>query len=218
VPPASPSNEPLTDVARLLALDVWWYYQRYGDVPHGEPIRVIRAVGLDERGSRRQTGGRMRNPKFHALFLRGAAFALLWWVLAEGRDDGWALGAAAVVGATWASLALSPPGRRRIHPVGLVAFLGFFLWSSIRGGAQVASMALRGRTALQPGLIELQVRLPPGGPRILLVNALSLMPGTLGVQLARRTLRVHVLDERLPVVAEARALEATIARLFGSHR
>ena len=71
--------------------------------------------------------------------------------------------------------------------------------SSIRGGAQVAWMALRGPSALQPGLLELQVRLPPGGPRILLVNALTLMPGTLGVELARKTLRLHVLDERLPV-------------------
>ena len=157
----------------------------------------------------------MRHARWGALRLRGAAFALLWWVLAEGRHDGWTLGAVAVVGATWASLSLSPPGRRRIHPSGLFAFLGFFLWHSIRGGAQVASMALRGPNALQPGLLELQVRLPPGGPRILLVNALTLMPGTLGVELARRTLRLHVLDARLPVVAEARALEAAIACLFG---
>lgn len=85
----------------------------------------------------------------------------------------------------------------------------------MRGGAQVAAMALRGPDALQPGLLEIQVRLPPGGPRILLVNALTLMPGTLGVELVRKTLRLHVLDERLPVIAEARALEAAIARMFG---
>jgi len=157
----------------------------------------------------------MRDPTWRALRLRGTAFALLWWVLAEGRHDGWALGAIAVIGATWASLALSPPGRRRIDPAGLFAFLWYFLWGSIRGGAQVASMALRGPRVLQPGLIELQVRLPPGGPRILLVNALTLMPGTLGVELARKILRLHVLDERLPVAAEARALEAAIARMFG---
>jgi multicomponent Na+:H+ antiporter subunit E len=226
-------------VAQLLARNFWWYYQRYGDVPHDEPIGMVREargcrpesrlVGLGRhlaRGvitkisrrrfrNRRLPGGRMRHPTLHALLLRGPAFALLWWVLSEGRHDGWALGAAAVVGATWASLVLSPPGRRRIHPAGLFAFLGFFLRSSIRGGVQVASMALHGRSALQPGLIELQVRLPPGGPRILLVNALTLMPGTLGVELARRTLRLHVLDARLPVVAEARALEAAIARMFG---
>lgn len=157
----------------------------------------------------------MMRVTWRSLRLRAAAFALLWWVLAEGRHDGWALGAVAVVLSTGASLALSPPGRRRIQPGGLFAFLGFFLWSSMRGGAQVAAMALRGPDALQPGLLEIQVRLPPGGPRILLVNALTLMPGTLGVELVRKTLRLHVLDERLPVIAEARALEAAIARMFG---
>jgi multicomponent Na+:H+ antiporter subunit E len=42
------------------------------------------------------------------------------------------------------------------------------------------------------------------------------MPGTVGVRLAGDQLRVHVLDERLPVAAEAAALETHIARMFGS--
>jgi multicomponent Na+:H+ antiporter subunit E len=158
----------------------------------------------------------MRHPTWRALRLRGAAFALLWWVLAEGSHEGWALGAVAVVLATGTSLSLLPPGGRRIHAGGFFVFLGFFVWSSIRGGVQVASLALRGRAALRPGLLELPVNLPPGGPRILLLNALSLMPGTLGVELVGKTLRLHVLDERQPIVAEARALEAAIARLLGS--
>ena len=51
---------------------------------------------------------------------------------------------------------------------------------------------------------------------MLLVNTLSLMPGTLGVDISDTTLRLHVLDDRLPVLADARALEAAIARLFGA--
>ena len=98
---------------------------------------------------------------------------------------------------------------------GLVGFLRFFLWNSLRGGMQVAGMALRGRAALRPGIIELRVTLPPGGARILLVNALGLMPGTLGVDLDDTILRIHVLDDAQPVVAETRALEASIAGVFG---
>ena len=74
---------------------------------------------------------------------------------------------------------------------------------------------MRGRAALRPGIIELRVTLPPGGARILLVNALGLMPGTLGVDLDDTTLRLHVLDDSQPVVAETRALEASVAGLFG---
>ena len=97
---------------------------------------------------------------------------------------------------------------------GLMAFLRFFVWHSLRGGIQVAGMALRGRAALQPAIIELQVSLPPGSARILLVNALGLMPGTLGVDLDGANLRLQVLDDCQPIVAETRALEALITDLF----
>ena len=79
----------------------------------------------------------------------------------------------------------------------------------------MASMALRGRAALRPDWVDLPIALPPGGARVLLVNTLGLMPGTVGVDMSDTTLRLHVLDVRLPIVAEARALEAAIARLFG---
>jgi len=147
---------------------------------------------------------------------RVALFALLWWILAEGRLDGWLLGGIAVAAAAWASLRLAPPGKRGVRAVPLLRFLGFFVWNSLRGGAQVAWMALRPRPDLAPALLELELALPPGTPRVLMLNTLGLMPGTLGVRLDATRLRLHVLDARLPVAAEARALEAHIARLFGA--
>lgn len=154
-----------------------------------------------------------------SVFLRAALFALLWWILAAGRLDGWLLGGVAVAAATWASLRLMPPGapgERRLRLAGLFGFLRFFLWNSLRGGLQVAGMALRGRAALQPQIVELSLTLPAGGARLLLANMLGLMPGTLSIALDEATLRLHALDTRLPVVAETRALEAAIAGLFGS--
>jgi multicomponent Na+:H+ antiporter subunit E len=150
-----------------------------------------------------------------SIFLRGLLFIVLWWILADGRHDGWLLGGIAVAAATWTSLKLQPPARQIIRLAGLVAFLGFFVWHSLRGGMQVAGMALRGRASLKPGIIELRVTLPPGGARILLVNAVGLMPGTLSVDLDDNNLRLHLLDDCQPVVAETRALEAAIANLFG---
>lgn len=151
-----------------------------------------------------------------SISLRVLLFVGLWWILAEGRLDGWLLGGVAVMAATWTSMKLLPTDNRPICLEGLIGFLRFFFWNSLRGGMQVASMALRGRAALQPGFIELSVTLPPGGARILLVNALGMMPGTVSVDLDDTSLRLHVLDERQPIVAEVRALEASIARLFGN--
>lgn len=149
-----------------------------------------------------------------AALQRGLLFALLWWISVEGRQDAWGMGLLAVVAATAASLALLPPGKYRISAVGFLRFLGFFLWQSARGGMQVAAMALRPRLDLQPALFELSLALPPGLPRVLMAAVLGLMPGTVGVSLNEERLRVHVLDERLPVAAGMRRLEAHIARMF----
>lgn len=146
---------------------------------------------------------------------RALPFALLWWVLTEGRADAWGLGTVAVAAATGASLYLLPPGRRRLSAGGLVGFAGFFLWNSLRGGSQVALMALRPALNLRPALLDFPLSLPAGAPRVLLVNAIGLMPGTLAVRLDGMQVTLHVLDERLPVARHAKALEAHVARLFG---
>lgn len=139
---------------------------------------------------------------------------VLWWILAEGRIDTWGIGAIAVVSAVIVSLRLLPVSAVRVSLPGLAAFICLFIWNSVRGGVQVALAAFRGRTALRPGILEMRLELPPGGGRILLVNTLGLMPGTLGVELDDDRLRVHVLDERLPIAEEAREIERAIGRLF----
>jgi multicomponent Na+:H+ antiporter subunit E len=69
-----------------------------------------------------------------SIFLRGLLFVVLWWILAEGRHDGWLLGGVAVAAATWTSIKLQPPGTQPMRLAGLVGFLRFFLWHSLRGG------------------------------------------------------------------------------------
>jgi multicomponent Na+:H+ antiporter subunit E len=157
----------------------------------------------------------MQSGLIRALCFRILLFALLWWVLSEGGIEGGLFGIVAVAAATWTSVVLWPPAANGVRLAAVPGFLVMFLSNSVRGGWQVALMALRGRSALQPAIIELPLDLPAGAPQILLTNALSLMPGTLGVELVDDRLRLHVLDQHLPVVAEARALERHIAVLFG---
>lgn len=142
-------------------------------------------------------------------------FAGLWWILTEGRVDSWLLGGIAVIAATWASLALWPPPRQHLRLLALPGFVAFFIINSVRGGIQVALMALRGQNSLRPVFLDLMLDIPSGAPQVLLSSALGLMPGTVSVELADDRLRVHVLDARLPVIAEAKALERHIAILFG---
>lgn len=151
-----------------------------------------------------------------AILFRGTAFALVWWVLAEGRADSWGVGAVSVAAALAGSLYLAPPGAGRISLAGLPGFAGFFLTQSVKGGLQVAVRAFRPRMDLAPALVEVPVTLPEGLLRVLLVNTLNLLPGTVCVGLAGDRLRLHVLDARLPIVEEVRQTEAHIARLWRS--
>jgi multicomponent Na+:H+ antiporter subunit E len=150
-----------------------------------------------------------------AILFRGAAFALVWWVLAEGRADSWGVGAVSVAAALAASLRLAPPGTGRLSPAGLLGFAGFFLVQSFKGGLQVAARAFRSRMDLAPALVDVPVTLPEDLPRVLLVNTLNLLPGTVCVRLEGDRLLLHVLDARLPVAEEVRETEARIARMLG---
>jgi hypothetical protein len=46
------TKEQLADVAKLLALNIGWYHQRYGDVPQEELLAMVRADDLTEDGKR----------------------------------------------------------------------------------------------------------------------------------------------------------------------
>lgn len=146
---------------------------------------------------------------------RGLAFALIWWGLAEGRGGSWAVGAVAVLFALQASLALAPPASERFSLTGAAGFVMFFLYESIRGGIQVAFMALRPRLKLRPALLELPLSLPPGRGRMMLMYTLNLLPGTVCAGIEGDTLRLHVIDRRLPIEAEMRKAESRIARMLG---
>ncbi len=150
-----------------------------------------------------------------AALWRGALFAVLWWALTDGRTDSWGVGSVSILLAVMLSLRLLPPVSSRVSRVGLLRFLGFFFYQSLRGGVQVALIALRPRLALRPGMHEITLRLPDGIGRVLLANTLSLLPGTLSVELRGNRLCLHVLDEQADTETEVRTAETHMARMLG---
>jgi multicomponent Na+:H+ antiporter subunit E len=149
-----------------------------------------------------------------ALLRRGAGFALLWWLFAEGDLQSWWLGAVAVVLATLASLRLMPPDHY-LRPLPALMFALFFLKNSVVSGLQVVRLALDPRRRPTPHCVDVVLTLPEGAPRLIVAGALGLMPGTLSVRLDGATLHVHAIDAGIPVAAEAAALENQVARMIG---
>jgi hypothetical protein len=47
---AKASKDELAEIAKLLALNIGWYHQRYGDVPQEELLAMVRAETLGDDG------------------------------------------------------------------------------------------------------------------------------------------------------------------------
>lgn len=157
----------------------------------------------------------MRSPPFTAFAQRAALMAALWWALAEGRAESWLLGVPVIAAAAAASFVLQGGARWRLRPLVALRVLPWFLGRSLLAGADVALRLLRPRPRIAPGFVALRTRLADPAARVLLADAMSLVPGTLSAGLRGEELQLHVLDRAAPVHEELRATEARVAALLG---
>ncbi|EXJ13731.1 Na+/H+ antiporter subunit E [Imhoffiella purpurea] len=146
---------------------------------------------------------------------RTTLLALGWILLAGPAPESWILGIPSVLLATWASLRLAPPRRRGLSPRGLMAFLPYFLWQSVRGGIDVAGRILHPRMPIAPGFQIYRTRLSKPAARVLFLDSISLLPGSLSADLDGDRLRIHAIDADSSLAPELAALERRIAALFG---
>lgn len=138
----------------------------------------------------------------------------LWWIVTEGRPGSWGVGVPVVLLATLLATAASAGRRWRLRPTALARFAAHFLVGSVRGGIDVALRVLSPRLRLSPGFLTHRLTLPEGAPRLLLVDVLSLMPGTLTVDLVEDVLHLHALNAGPHVTHEIAELERLVGALF----
>ncbi|RCX32763.1 Na+/H+ antiporter subunit E [Thioalbus denitrificans] len=141
------------------------------------------------------------------------AAAVLWWILAGGSAASWAIGVPAVVLAAWSARRLGTGSALSL--TGLLRFLPFFAWESLRGGVDVARRTLGPRLRIAPGFLDYRTALPEGAPRRFFATCVSLLPGTLAAEIEGDTLAVHQLDAGGDSQAELARLERAVAGLFG---
>lgn len=150
------------------------------------------------------------------LTLRFLLLALLWWVLTEGDAAALGFGLPVILLALWASHLLAGDRQETWTLTGLLSFLPFFFYASLRGGLDVARRVYDPRLPISPAICEFSLHLPPGPARIFLANTISLLPGTCSVYLqAEGRLLVHALDDSRPLEGSLRQVERRVARLFG---
>ncbi len=138
---------------------------------------------------------------------------LLVWIALDGVGSiavGAALAGLAALLGSW----LVPGEAYPWRPLRLVQFFWYFLGASLRGGIDVAGRALHPRLPVAPGFLDYRCELPAGLPRTVFIGIVSVLPGSLSVQLLDDgLLRVHMLtlDDDAHGLDE---LEAQLQRLF----
>ncbi len=155
-------------------------------------------------------------PAVAGRFIARLALMALVWLGMNGTDwSSWLVGGPVVFAAAWVSVRLLPDTRWRLSAGGAIAFAGFFLRESLRGGWDVAWRALSPALPLSPAVVCFPLHLPPGSARLLFCGAISLLPGTAVVAITAGSICVHVLDASPRVEEELRELEDHVAALFG---
>lgn len=153
-------------------------------------------------------------PDWSTVASRALLFSMIWWVLTDGVAGSWWIGGPAVACATIVTVKLIPSSGIVWREV--IGFVPFFLWHSLRGGADVARRAFHPRLPIAPGLIEYPLRLPPGLAQVTMTNLISLLPGTLSAEIEGQVLKVHVLDSQGDFLEGLGALEQRVGRLWGT--
>lgn len=140
-------------------------------------------------------------------------FSIVWWLLSGGEAGSWIVGIPAVVVATGIWLLAMPATPFVGYEI--VRFLPFFMLHSVLGGFDVAWRTFHPRIPLSPGVVEYPLRFSNKISQAILVNTISLLPGTLSIEFGESTIFVHVLDNRKDYSNEFAALEKQVARLTG---
>jgi multicomponent Na+:H+ antiporter subunit E len=149
--------------------------------------------------------------------IRASLLAFLWWILVGLDGEAWLIGIPVILTATAVSMMIAPVLGWKIRPIKAMIFLGYFVWSAIKGGIDVTSRAFRPSLPIKPGFITHYFRLPPGSSRVFMADVASLLPGTLSSGLEEDCLVIHALDLDLKVEESMRDLENRVASLFGLH-
>lgn len=186
--------------------------------PRDQARRPDAVVPLPAPPARRAARGRQAGPalrpRVRAALAAGAGLALLWAGLTGGGAEAWVFGVPAVLAGVAVAWALAPAAHWRLSPAAALRFGAWFAIQAIRGAVDVALRACDPRLPVAPGRLDYPLGLPDGAPRLVMANAITLLPGTLTAELHDDHMIVHVLDQRADVTADLRALELRVRALF----
>jgi multicomponent Na+:H+ antiporter subunit E len=130
--------------------------------------------------------------------IRLAVFSIVWLFLTEWQLNSLMVGSIFIVAASLLSVYLAPKYRHTAQllksPKKIVLFLSYFAIQSVRGGWDIAKLALIPTSKTSPGIIHYRTNLIDDSQVFTLIQILNLLPGTVSACRDGRDLSIHVLD------------------------
>jgi len=147
---------------------------------------------------------------------------LLFWQALSARIDPLfiTLGVLSAALTTWFSLRLlesvvgSAQDTPRIHVWHLLRFLGWLLLQIPPAGFQVAAVVLDPRRPPRPGVVCFRTELTSPAARTLLANAITLVPGTMTLNVDGPEFTVHAFTPETTADLANGGMQGRIARAF----
>jgi len=151
--------------------------------------------------------------------VRVALFSIFWLLLTGWQPNSWGVGTVFITMASSLSLFLKNKQQSEqwlIKPTKSIPFLFFFIAQSLRGGWDIAKLALIPNSKLSPGLIIYQTDLVTESQIFTLMQVLSLLPGTVSANRSGREITIHILNLNSFKRSEIDDCQMRVSELLGS--
>lgn len=149
---------------------------------------------------------------FYSVSLRLLLFLILWTVLTNGDVSSLGIGLPAAVLAAVTSTRLIPPLKWNFKA--FVQFIPFFFKYALIGGFDVMWRVFHPTLPINPDLVSYRLSLPEGFARDIMVDVISLLPGTLSVEVEDNVLIIHVLNVENDIEKEVSLIESRLSQIF----
>jgi multicomponent Na+:H+ antiporter subunit E len=150
------------------------------------------------------------------------AVMLAFWLLLSGQFNALfiGMGVVAAVIATWFGAVLfeseigSPKEHPRVNLLQLTSYAGWLLLRIIPSAIQVARIVLDPRLPPQPGMVRFHTELMSPAARTVLANSITLVPGTMTVDVEGAEFTVHSFTPDAVEDLSSARMQNRIAKVF----
>lgn len=149
---------------------------------------------------------------FYSVSLRLFLFLIIWIVLTNGDMSSLWIGLPAAVLAAITSIKLIPPLEWNFNA--FLKFIPFFFKHSLIGGVDVMWRVFHPTLPINPDLVRYRLSIAEGFAQDIMVDVISLLPGTLSVEVEDNVLIIHVLNVENDVQREVSLIEFHLSEIF----